>query len=229
MKILKKRRQFVIGISIALWLNFFLVLPGALAKSELLSEVIAKTQERYEKTEDLKAQFIYEVTIKSVDKIERETGMFYLKKPMNMLWDYEKPKTKKIVINQQKAFLYIPGDHVLYVQNVESIFKSMPAVRFFSGIGKLQDEFQISFTQPDHFDGDGNYLLTMVPKDATFSIQKIFLTIDKSNFHIVQCSFTDMYGNVTSIRFRNIMVNNKLSAGLFTFTPPPGVEIVNMP
>jgi len=229
MRNLKRGKQiFVIGISVTLGLNFFLVLP-ALARAELLSELIAKAQENYEKTEDLKARFIQEVTIKSMDRMEREEGFFYFKKPMSMLWDYVKPKTKKIVINQQKACLYIPEDHVLYVQDVESIFKSRPAIKLFSGIGKLQKDFQISFSQPDPLDRDGNYLLTLVPRDSVFGIQKLFLTIDRGNFQILQCSFTDIYGNVTCIRFREIRVNNKLSARLFTFKPPPGVEVVNVP
>ena len=217
-----------IAISVALWLSFFPV-PQAPAKPLLLSELIAKTQESYEKTEDLKTRFTQEVTIKSMDKVEREEGTFYFKKPMSMSWDYVKPKTKKIVINREKACLYIPEDHVMYVQDVESIFKSRPSIKFFSGIGKLQDDFQINFSQPDPRDGDGNYLLTLVPRNSAYGIQKLYLTIDRDNFQILRCSFTDIYGNATCIRFTDIKVNNKLSDKLFTFKPPPGVEVVNMP
>ncbi len=40
-----------------------------------LNELIARTQERYKKTQDIKAQFIKEETIKSVNKTEREEGV----------------------------------------------------------------------------------------------------------------------------------------------------------
>ncbi|MDI6777197.1 MAG: outer membrane lipoprotein carrier protein LolA [Syntrophales bacterium] len=223
-----KQKIFVIGISVILWLGLFPVLP-ALAKSLLLSELIAKTQESYEKTEDLKAKFVQEVTIKSMDKTEREEGFFYFKKPISMSWDYVKPKAKRLVLNREKAYLYIPADHAVYVQDVESIFKSSPTIKFFSGLGKLQDDFQINFSQPDPCDRDGNYLLTLVPRNSAYGIQRLSLTIDRDNFQLLRCSFTDIYGNATCIRFRDIKVNNKLSDKLFTFKPPPGVEVVNMP
>jgi outer membrane lipoprotein carrier protein len=216
------------SISVALWLSFFPV-PQAPAKQMLLSELIAKTQESYEKTADLKARFTQEVTIKSMDKVEREEGIFYFKKPTSMSWDYVKPKAKRIVLNREKGYLYIPADHAVYVQDVESIFKSMPSIKFFSGIGKLQDDFQINFSQPDPRDGDGNFLLTLVPRNYAYGIQRLYLTIARDNFQILRCSFTDTYGNTTCIRFTEIKVNNKLSDKLFTFKPPPGVEIVNMP
>lgn len=226
MKNIKKRKAFVIISIVTLWLSPVLPAP---AKSLPLSELIAKAQESYEKTEDLKARFIQEVTIRSMDKTEREEGTFYFKKPMSMFWDYDKPKTKKIVINRGKTYLYIPEDHVVYLQDVESIFKARPMMKFFSGIGKLQEDFQINFSQPAPLDGDGNYLLTMLPRDSAFGIQKLSLTIDRGNFQILRCSFTDIYGNATCIRFKAIKVNNKLSDKLFTFKPPPGVEAVNMP
>jgi len=217
------------GISVALWLSFFPI-PQAPAKLLLpLSELIARTQESYEKTEDLRARFVQEVTIKSMDKVEREEGTFYFKKPMSMSWDYVKPKAKRIVLNREKGYLYIPADHAVYVQDVKSIFKSSPTIKFFSGLGKLQDDFQVNFSQHDPRDGDGNYLLSLVPKNSAYGIQKLYLTIDRDNFQILRCSFTDVYGNATSIRFTDIKVNNKLSDKLFTFKPPPGVEVVNMP
>ncbi|MDO8785953.1 MAG: outer membrane lipoprotein carrier protein LolA [Syntrophales bacterium] len=216
------------AVSAVIWLSFFAV-PQAPAKMLPLSELIAKTQESYEKTEDLRARFVQEITIRSLDKIEREEGLFYFKKPRNMSWDYLKPKAKRIVLTREKGYLYIPEDHAVYVQDGESIFKSSPTIKFFSGIGKFQNDFQINFSQPDPTDRAGNYLLTLVPRNSAYGIQKLFLTIDRDNFLILRCSFTDIYGNATTIRFTDIKVNSKLSDKLFNFVPPPGIEVVNMP
>jgi outer membrane lipoprotein carrier protein len=225
------KKNFLLPLSMAVsaivWLSFFSV-PQAPAKLPPLPELIARTQESYEKTEDLRARFVQEVTIQSMGKVEREEGTFYFKKPRNMSWDYVKPKAKRIVLNREKGYLYIPADHTVYIQEVESIFKSSPTIKFFSGIGKFQDDFQINFSQPDPTDRDGNYLLTLVPRNSAYGIQKLFLTIDRDSFRIIRCSFKDIYGNATSIRFTNIKVNNKLSDKLFNFVPPPGVEVVNV-
>jgi outer membrane lipoprotein-sorting protein len=81
-----------------------------------LEEIVGKVQERYEKLIDIKADFLQEATIKSMNKTDREEGVFYFKNPRRMVWDYLKPKAKKLVINPQKAWLYVPEDGVVYIQ-----------------------------------------------------------------------------------------------------------------
>lgn len=205
----------------ALRISFADILP--------LNELIAKTQERYKKTQDIKAQFIQEVTIKSVNKTEREEGVVYVKNPRRMLWVYSKPKAKKLIINPKKAWLYIPEDRAAYVQDTENIYRSKLAVKFLSGIGKLSEDFHVGFSKPDTVDRNGDYLLTLVPKVSDTGVDKLYLTIDKEDFQIIQCSFTDLYGNITRIRLADIRINNNLDDKIFNFKPPSGVEVFNMP
>ncbi|TRZ76030.1 MAG: outer membrane lipoprotein carrier protein LolA [Deltaproteobacteria bacterium] len=207
----------------------FFALRTSFADILPLNELIARTQERYKKTQDIKAQFIQEVTIKSVNKTEREEGVVYVKNPRRMLWVYSKPKAKKLIINPKKAWLYIPEDRAAYVQDTENIYRSKLAVKFLSGIGKLSEDFHVGFSKPDTVDRNGDYLLTLVPKVSDTGVDKLYLTIDKEDFQIIQCSFTDLYGNMTRIRLADIRINNNLDDKLFNFKPPSGVEVFNMP
>jgi outer membrane lipoprotein carrier protein len=227
----KCSRSYHYSLKIAIILNLLLFFASgtSLADTLPLDELIAKAQERYEKTQDLKAQFIQEVTIKSVNKTEREEGVVYVKNPRRMLWVYSKPKAKKLIINAKKAWLYIPEDHAAYVQDTENIYKSKLAVKFLSGIGKLSEDFDVGFSKPDNVDKNGNYLLTLVPKVSDTGVDKLHITIDKENFQIIQCSFADLYGNNTRIRLTDIRINNNLDDKLFNFKPPSGVEVFNMP
>jgi outer membrane lipoprotein carrier protein len=219
------------SLKIAIILNLFLVFVAGTSFADTLplDELIVKAQERYEKSQDLKAQFIQEVTIKSVNKTEREEGVVYVKNPRRMLWVYSKPRAKKLIINPKKAWLYIPEDHVAYVQDTENIYKSKLAVKFLSGIGKLSEDFDVGFSKPDNVDKNGNYLLTLVPRVSDTGVDKLHITMDKENFQIIQCSFTDLYGNNTRIRLTDIRINNNLDDKLFDFKPPSGVEVFNMP
>jgi outer membrane lipoprotein carrier protein len=227
----KCSRSYHYSLKIAIILNLLLFFASGTSFADTLSldELIAKAQERYEKTQDLKAQFIQEVTIKSVNKTEREEGVVYVKNPRRMLWVYSKPKAKKLIINPKKAWLYIPEDHAAYVQDTENIYKSKLAVKFLSGIGKLSEDFDVGFSKPDNVDKNGNYLLTLVPKVSDTGVDKLHITIDKENFQIIQCSFADLYGNNTRIRLTDIRINNNLDDKLFNFKPPSGVEVFNMP
>jgi outer membrane lipoprotein carrier protein len=227
----KCNRSNCYSLEIAIIFNILLFFASGISFGEPvpLDELIAKAQERYEKTQDIKAQFIQEVTIKSVNKTEREEGVVYVKNPRRMLWVYSKPKAKKLIINPKKAWLYIPEDHAAYVQDTENIYKSRLAVKFLSGIGKLSEDFHVGFSKPDNVDRNGNYLLTLIPKVSDTGVDKLYITIDKENFQIIQCSFADLYGNVTRITLSNIRINNNLDDKLFSFKPPTGVEVFNMP
>ena len=203
--------------------------PAVCAEVLTLEQLTAKTQEVYEKTTDLKSRFIQEVTIKSMKKTEREEGTVWIKSPKMMLWDYTKPKEKKLVINAQTAWLYVAEDRMVYVQNSDDVYRSRMAVKFLSGIDKLSEDFQLRFAKDNPLDEEGNYLLTLTAKEKGTGIDRLHLTVDGKTFQILQCRFNDDYGNTTRLRFSDIRTNTGVSDKFFTFKPPAGVEVVNMP
>ena len=209
----------------------FLLLPAPLVRAQPLSleQLTAKTQEMYEKTADLKAIFVQEVTIKSMKKTEREEGAVYFKNPKMMLWDYTKPKSKKLVINAQKAWLYVPEDRMVYVQNAEDVYRSRMAVKFLSGIGRLSEDFQIRFSKDTPFDGEGNYHLVLTAKEPGSGVDRLHITVDGKIFQILQCRFNDSFGNTTRLRFSEFSLNTGIPDKFFTFKTPEGVEVVQMP
>jgi outer membrane lipoprotein carrier protein len=218
------------GIALLLWIAIS-VFPAPAVRAEILSleHLTAKTQEVYEKTTDLKARFIQEVTIKSMKKTEREEGTVWFKNPKMMFWDYTKPREKKLVINARKAWLYVAEDRMVYVQNAEDVYRSRMVVKFLSGIGKLSEDFQLRFAKDNPLDEEGNYLLILTAKEKGTGIDRLKLTVDGKTFQILQCRFSDTYGNTTRLRFSDIQTNTGVSDKFFTFKPPAGVEVVNMP
>jgi outer membrane lipoprotein carrier protein len=213
---------------IALFLGSLLQALPADAAAPDLEALIREMQANYEKTVDLKAVFVQEVTLKSMNKTDREEGIVYFKKPKKMLWDYEKPKTKKLVINAKKSWLYMPEDKTVYVQDSSGVFKSKIVVRFLAGIGSLKSDFSIKYSQPS-VDGQGNYQLTLTPKSPGLGVGKLLMTVDKDSYQIIQCRFSDAFGNATRIQFQNIQLNGGLPDKMFTFVAPPGVDTVKMP
>jgi outer membrane lipoprotein carrier protein len=193
-----------------------------------LELLTAKMQEAYGSTQDLTAKFVQELTLASIKKTEREEGTVYFKNPGRMYWEYTRPKSKKLVVNPQKAWLYVPEDHVAYVQDAEALYQSKVILRFLSGMGKLREDFQIEYAAPQATDKEGHYLLVLTPKQADLGIDRLHLTVDRNSFQILQCRFSDAFGNLTRIRFQNISTNNQLPESLFHFKPPRGVEIFNV-
>jgi outer membrane lipoprotein carrier protein len=196
------------------------------AESLTLEQVVQRLQGAYEQTTDLQAHFVQEVVLASVNRKEREEGTVYYKPPQRMLWDYTKPKIKKLVINPDKAYLYIPKDRAVYVQETSRIFKSQLIVRLLSGLGKVTEDFRLAFADPARpADKEGHYLLVMTPKKGDLGVDKIFVTLHRDDFTIIECRFDDAFGNRTTVRFRNIRRNSGLSDKLFQFRAPPQTEV----
>jgi outer membrane lipoprotein carrier protein len=218
------------GISLCLILSM-LALPAFVFSEEppAIGDTVQKLQSSYEKAKDLKSDFVQEATIKSIKKTEREEGKVFFKNPKNMLWEYTKPQGKKLVINSQKAWLYLSREKVVYTQKSESIFQSKFLINFFSGSGRLKDDFTIKYAEPKALDKEGNYLLVLIPREKTAACNSVKLTIDKNNFYILQVSFDDVMGNSTTLKFSNISINTGLSQKMFQFRPPAGVQIFEMP
>jgi len=230
-----KANEIVTAITTRFWLIalLFLIifLLGIVLAEELpsIDDVVQKLQHTYEKTEDFRAHFLQETTIKSIKKTEIEEGTVYFKNPRNMLWDYTKPKAKKLVINSRTTWLYLPQEKIAYRQKSENIFRSKTLINFLSGLGKLKDDFTIRYDEPKGLDKNGNYLLLLTPLEKNTLLYPLHIVVDKNEFYILQVRFDDAFGNSTSVKFSNMSINNRIADKIFQFQPPAGTNISEMP
>jgi outer membrane lipoprotein carrier protein len=219
---------FKMGIAITI---FFVCAqrPSQAAELPLIDDITSRLQQTYEKTIDFKADFIQETTVKSLKRTDVEEGVVFFKNPRNMLWNYKKPKAKKLVINSRKTWLYLPQEKVAYTQDSDHIFQSQVLIKFLSGLGKLKDDFTIEYAKPNALDKNGNYRLVLTPLEKSTSYNTLQIHVDKNNFFILQVTFDDAMGNFTALRFSNIAINTGLATNIFQFKPPTGVSIFKMP
>ena len=106
-------------------------------------------------------------------------------------------------------------------------FQSKAPSTFLAGIGNLKKDFQARWgKEPSPKE---TYSLELTAQEAQGSLEKLFLLVDRESFKILQARIQDVMGNVTQINFSKIQFDNRLPDSLFTFTPPKGVEVFNMP
>jgi outer membrane lipoprotein carrier protein len=228
----KNKQLIIVVVNIWIFIVLFAIATPSVALSEApvpIDEVIARLQQTYDKTRDFSASFIQETTIQSIKKTDIEEGTVFFKNPKNLVWNYSRPKAKKMVINSRKTWLYLPQEKVAYTQEADHTFKSSILIRFLSGLGKLKDDFTIKYVQPEVLDRHGNYLLVLTPLDKNPSLNPFQITVDKNTFLILRVRFEDTMGNSTVLKFSNISTNTGLSEKMFQFKPPDGVSIFNMP
>jgi len=235
MKLFYKKNKGVIFAIMNSWafiVLFTILAPLAALAAEKplpIEEVVAHLQKTYEKTKDFKASFLQETFVQSIKKTDIEEGTVFLKNPKNMLWSYSKPKAKKLIVNNSKAWLYLPREKVVYTQEADAIFKSKTLIKFLSGLGKLKNDFSIKYAEPQMLDTQGNYQLVLTPLENNPSLNPFSITVDKNIYLIVRVNFEDTMGNSTTLKFSNISVNTGLTDKMFQFHPPEGISIFKMP
>ena len=192
-----------------------------------MDEIVARVQEQYEVHEDFKANFIQESFVKSLGKKQSAEGMVYFKKPGKMRWNYQKPTKQEMVSDGKSLWNYRPDDRQVVVSPVTNAFQSRVPSSFLAGLGNLQQDFQARWAKEPS--SKENYFLELTPQEAQGSLEKLFLLVDRESFKILQAKIQDVMGNVTQMSFSKIQFDNRLPDSLFTFTPPKGVEVIQMP
>jgi outer membrane lipoprotein carrier protein len=205
----------------------FIFAPALKAQPLPLDEVVAKVQEQYETHEDFKANFIQESVVKSLGKKQMAEGIVYFKKPGKMRWIYQKPVKQEIVSDGKNLWNYRPEDKQVLVSPVTGAFQAKAPSTFLAGIGNLKKDFQARWAKEPSSEGD--YSLELTPRETQGSLEKLFLLVGRESFRILQARIQDVMGNVTQISFSKVQFDNRLADSLFTFSPPQGVEVFNMP
>jgi len=198
--------------------------PAALAASP--SEAVTLVQKKYDATSAFKVYFRQSARLKTSGATDHAEGWLYFKKPSQMRWQYLQPpgQRKEVITDGQQVWIYTPQDHIVMIYPLNKVLRSDLVLRFFSGLGNLQEDFTVAWA-PGHKAG-GPVKIAFTPKKPQPELKELILTVDPQT-HLVQVlEFSNAFGDQTTMRFDQPQLNIKTEPGFFTFTPPPGVEVV---
>ncbi len=189
-----------------------------------LEQVVNKIQQQYEKMQDLEADFVQESYNKTLQKAQKAGGKLYMKKPGLMHWDYQNPEEQIIVADGKYFWWYTVQTKQVVRQKADQALSSNLAMAFMGGMGKMQKDFKIEFASPPQ-QGKG-FELKLVPARPQASVSHLLLTVDAVHYRTRRLVLQDFYGNITTLNFSQIKINQGLDETLFQFIPPPGVELI---
>jgi outer membrane lipoprotein carrier protein len=218
------------GIISGMGFIFAVMMIGpALGQSQTpsLDEIVTKVQKQYDTHADFKAHFVQESMVKSLGKKQSSEGTVSFKKPGKMRWTYQKPFKQELISDGKTLWNYRPEDKQVMVSQMSQAVQGKVPSTFLAGLGNLKLDFQVRWGKEPS--AKESYYLELTPNEFQGSLEKLFLLIDRENFRILQAKIQDVMGNTTLISFSKIQFDNRLSDSLFTFTPPPGVEVFKLP
>jgi len=143
-----------------------------------------------------------------------------------MRWQYETPpdQRKEVISDGSQVWIYIPDDAIAMVYPLRQMLRSDLVLRFFSGIGEVTQDFRLSWQRPP--EAGGNYVIRLEPRQPQAELKRLILTINPQTYLVENLEFSNSLGEETSFAFSRTNLGVKQPANFYTFTPPPGVQIV---
>ncbi|HVV73606.1 MAG TPA: outer membrane lipoprotein chaperone LolA, partial [Verrucomicrobiae bacterium] len=202
----------------------FLVLPWlaapASAASPGVDALLKKIEKRYNHAQSLKLDFS-ETYAGARSPVQKEAGVLYLRKPGRMRWEYTMPAGKLYISDGKNILVYTPGDRQAEKGRLKESEDMHAPIAFLLGKLDFSKEFRSFETRVE---GSDTWIVAE-PKSENLAWSKAaFLATSDGEIHRVRITGQDQ--STLEFTFSNEQLNAPVTPALFTFNPPPGVEIV---
>ena len=151
-----------------------------------------------------------------------ESGTLTLAKPGRMRWAYDTPAGKVFVLDGRFAWFYTPGDAQVSRTPAKQLDDLRSPLRLLLGHTQLAKELDQIATTPS----SANFIVTGVPKEMAHRVRLLTLTITPAG-EILSMKIEETDGATTEFAFTQIEEDLPITPAAFTFTPPPGLSIVD--
>jgi outer membrane lipoprotein carrier protein len=146
-------------------------------------------------------------------------GKLYLQKPGKFRWDYSQPSEQLILADGKQIWFYDKDLQQANVRDMDASLANTPAV-LLSGAGSLSSQFDVTSLPPS----DGLEWYQLIPKHADTDFQLVRIGFRHGD--LASMFLADKLNQVTQLTFSNPSRNAKFAPDLFTFVPPPGVDVI---
>jgi len=150
-----------------------------------------------------------------------QSGDFLFRRPGQFRWAVKKPYEQLIVSDGKQVYQYDPDLAQVTVRNVDQSIGASPAAILF-GSGSLDEAFAISALPGK----DGLDWLRAKPRGADAGFTHVDIGFRDNMPRRLE--LLDSFGQVTRIELSGMVANPQLAGDAFKFTPPAGVDVVNM-
>ena len=147
-------------------------------------------------------------------------GRLYLQRPGKFRWDYSKPSEQLVLADGKQIWFYDKDLAQANVRDLDTSLASTPA-SLLSGSGSVSTQFNVTTMPPSV----GLTWYQLVPKHADTDFQVVRIGFTKSGA-LASMFLADKLDQITQLTFSNSKRNDKFAPDLFTFVPPPGVDVI---
>lgn len=150
---------------------------------------------------------------------ERSAGTVAMAAPRQFRWDYTEPYAQQIIADGTHVWVYDVDLEQVTVRP-QSFDEANSPLAVLLDLSQLEQEFRVE----EAGRRGSSQILRLWPKSkqADFRYAELGLSAAGLDSMLI----VDNFGQSTEIRFHDWQRNPRLDAGRFTFTPPPGVDVI---
>lgn len=169
--------------------------------------------------QSLQAQFKQTLTDRNGQPVEQASGTLAIRRPDRFRWDYREPNEQLIVADGSRIWLYDADLQQVTVRKLDDTLSATPAM-LLSGQGNLQDNFNVTQSSQE----GGVFWVRMEPKRDDTDFKWVRLGFDGAVLKFMELA--DKLGQTTHLEFVQLERNPALDPSRFTFTVPPGADVI---
>jgi outer membrane lipoprotein carrier protein len=191
----------------------------ALAQTQLnetqSQEVMSQLTQAAASMQTLQCRFVQEKTSTMLAEPTVAEGTMHYAAPDKMRWEYTKPYAFALLVNGERIVKVTDGQAEVLEGNSSRMYQGMVSIIMGSASGKKL--FDTSVFEVALYDDNGFWRAEMTPKrrDMKRMFSQLVFRFDKKTNTISRVEFIEVSGDVTSIRFEEMKLNEAIEKGLF--------------
>lgn len=191
-------------------------------------EVIGRVQKQFDKLKTLSARFEKRHFWKLVDQTQSVKGELHVEKPNRFRLQSE---IRTVVTDGETAWSYDPQNEQVLVNDYVAVEGDRSYEKLLFDLvllGGYEDRFSPTYVDEEKVRGKGTHVVDLRAIEQDAYIEKVRLWIDRKEWLVRQIEYRNINGDVTTYELDELKKNKKPREGLFQFSAPPGVEVVDL-
>ena len=202
-----------------------LTVPSATAgQGPGLGALIDGVERKLERMRDLSAHFV-QIHEDGLNRIQRQEGHLYLRRPRMMRWEYQLPEEYLFVSDGRTVYFYVPAERQVSRDSVGDAMDDRIPIMFLLGRSDLENEFTRIEQLTELPKVPGMRVLRMYPRRQS-DVDEVRLEVDPTTFDIRRLRFTYIDGSTMELVLDQIETDAELDESIFDFEGPPGVDVI---
>ncbi len=203
-------------------LAMYAMLGYAQESNLTVKDVTDKMQSRYEMIDDATATFNKHVKLGFSDIEQTYSGTIMIKKPTKLRMEAE---NETVVTDGITVWLYSPVNNQVIIDKYKENQNSIAPENF---LLNLPQNYYATLLSVGKEKNVATAMVKLVPKDDRSFVKSVKIVVDQGTWNVRTITVLDVNDTETTYTIKDLKLNTNLSDKTFVYTPPPGVEVVDL-